>query len=46
MLGKVMQANLIESNDQLLNIQALPTGIYYLKIDSENNAVKIIKTIN
>lgn len=46
MMGKLVQQELIVSNDQELNIHKLATGVYYLKTDSGNNTVKIIKTNN
>ena len=45
-MGKIVQQELIESADHELKIHKLSTGVYYLKTNSGNNTVKIIKTNN
>ena len=42
-LGKMVLAKMIESEDQLLNLNSIPSGVYYIKLSNENNVLKIIK---
>ncbi len=45
-MGKVVQHYLIESEDHIINMQNLPTGVYYIKSNFDQNTAKIIKTHN
>ncbi|HNS13508.1 MAG TPA: T9SS type A sorting domain-containing protein [Bacteroidia bacterium] len=45
-LAKIVQVGRLESEDHIIDIENLANGIYYIKIDSNNGSVKIVKTHN